>query len=887
MGQCELPSLLRHDPRTQGPILITGFFRYPLFNEEHAAIARALFNGKTPTQFAEGIGCRVLSVGDITAVVPRSMKVFVKNPAKPDPYAGLSFDDRFLLLLSRLTPEQWKRTGGAEGIGAVDLTADQQRLYEGLWRGDAVVVRTTRIVPKQGDDSDTFTAGEESVPAGQIRLRLSRRASLGLFVSGKEDYSRVYPHMPERRSGRETGAVAEGSPPGEPQPDGSFLLKEVVLPDDNSSAVEDETVTAYGVPVIITVPNQPKPCGISLDAPALQTPFRLDGSRKTIGALLTAVSDATRLRFVADKQFAVLPVRYKVAAGGQSVPAGDVLKVLCRSVTGTFRRLDSAKGETLYLLTDDVEGVGTRFARLDRWARNAGIEESRITRQSLDDCAEGDFLSALHLAPDDPFTLSAAQIKTMDDAYHSPTGKNLSSVPVNELSPALREEVSRGIASWKKDYPDVSLRSDRVRLNADFHCDWLLPGGQVYPAQFEGLLKFPILREFALPWAKLNSLRDQTPITHPTPMKFPRSLKRRVLVVPLPESDANASVLLTLLRCKGFTEAWFRVPSSDAATRERLRSTIARGSKAGVRVGAVIPWLLKSEPGDDAVPDVNILGERGTPFVEGVSGRGPGSSINPVIPSECNDHHVGWVVPDPPASVARLTPFLSLPGLCAAVFVNSAAPGYTHNGEQENWYLFGNADGVGELLGYTTDLRYAVESEKGFDPVDVVSHSTSHVGSWLNRYSASESSSTLSRFRYDHNKAFLARIFAGAWAAAPRLPLYLEDRLQGINTFSYYSRWDRADAVPNGGSMLVFNAKRLHKEALRTSSAPVLSLVVPSSTPIGPRFWNDWHHGAAEAGAAWDGFSICLPYAAFGEITAFLRTLPDDAPPAAPRPTWL
>jgi hypothetical protein len=342
--------------------------------------------------------------------------------------------------------------------------------------------------------------------------------------------------------------------------------------------------------------------------------MRLDGSHKTLGELLTAAGVAARIRLVADKRIASLPVQYRVAPEGHTVAVRDVLKVACRSVTGTFRRLDGPGGETIYLLTDDVEGIGTRFARLNRWAEEAYFLADKATQEATANSAENEPLDALGFAPEYPYALPADLLKSVDESYRSSAWGDGPDVAVSRLPPALQQEFREALDNARK-HAKSALRADRVGLDTLIQCAWVLPDGRVAPMWFDGKLGLNFIRSVAMT-KSTRPARNQARYKNPTPTKFPAALKRRIVSLSLLGTEIETSELLTLLRRKGFNEVWARAEDDTPATVKRLRESVARGTKAGFKVGVVIPWLGKGGEETGTTPDANILGETGTELVE-------------------------------------------------------------------------------------------------------------------------------------------------------------------------------------------------------------------------------------------------------------------------------
>ncbi len=855
-----LLGLLRYDPKRQGPLLCVAQDR--LVREYDASgekSAKQIAENRTPAQFAEQVGARALTVGEITAIVPRTMTEIVNNPGKPDSYAGLDFEQRLVLVLATFTPDQWKQAGGADGIGLAELRDGQRALLDGIWREKTAKIRSTRI----SKERNFYGSGEEeTVAISDLRLRLSRSVSLHLQPVGDGDGAA---HRPEHHDPRRET---------EPEEDGSYSRQHLEMPRvaTDGEGGEKGTRSAFGVPVIRTVPNRLKSGHLALDAPALTVGVRLDGSHGTVGALLAAAARSTRLPLVSDKRLAALQVGYRVAPGGQVVSAGDVLKALCRSVTGTFRRLDGPNGASVYLLTDDVEGIGTRFARLDRWAERASDQRGEANWKAIEDCAVNDPLDSLGFAPGYPFALSGDHLKTIDNHYRAGRWEDEVLFPVSELPAALREEVTRGIESTRKWKSGVALRTDRVGLDTQFHCDWVVPGGRSFAAlSDESILSLVFLRQVAISPAERTARREASRKKSPVPAKFPSALKRRLLVAPLPETEEDMKSLFVLLRRKGFNEAWFGVARGDTATRERLQTAIALGKKSALRVGVVIPWLRKEEAAAAGKPvlDMNILGESGAELVE----IEMGNIVYKQFPAWARDRDANWVVPDArdvQNIVGRVSPFLAMSGLSAVAFTNPAPAGYA----DEEPHL-GFQSGV--RMGYSDPLRFRCVMEEGFDPVDVVERTSYlRVPTVLPffRYDDDEVNNTLARFRSMENKKHLARIHAALRKDFPRTPMYLDD--SGGHTFDFYGRWAKPEGFPAPGNRNDSDAKQIRARAFQIDPAPVFAVRGEFVQSMSVYFWDAWKRGAEEAAKGWGGFALKMTNNSSEEVSAFLAELPDD-----------
>jgi hypothetical protein len=152
-------------------------------------------------------------------------------------------------------------------------------------------------------------------------------------------------------------------------PDGAAYLETAR---DNTSLFASGTRTlSYGALLRQEVPARAKPGDLPFESARLDSPLPLENA-ETLGDLVKAAGTACRLELYADARLAVLPVT--ILRDGP-IRSGDALRALSLAVTGAFRKV-SSDGETAYVLSDDVEGLGTRQTRLSAWSRAAGARAS-------------------------------------------------------------------------------------------------------------------------------------------------------------------------------------------------------------------------------------------------------------------------------------------------------------------------------------------------------------------------------------------------------------------------------------------------------------------------------------------------------------------------------
>lgn len=833
--------VVRHDPAARGPLLLVD---EPGLQAPSHTPPEAKGRQIAPSAFAEIIGRRVITVGGLTALVPDTMYVIVERPGKPDPFAGLQTDERLKILLSTLSPAQWARAGGASGIGPGDLDENQQALFLGLLPPEKIVVSLTKLVPTETPSKRRFDRqGEprEFAPL-QARLRLARRITFQFRKAGTDDYG--YSGGAGTRDTNVTFALLENNRPSGDPPSG------------------EGNTDAFGVSLVKTVPARLKPGDLDFAARALNALVALDDGTKTLGALLARVARATNLDLVADKRVAGLDVHWRVAAG-QRARAGDVLQALCWSVSGAFRRV----GSSTFLLTNDVAGIGTRWARLAEWAEAADTTRHKAMGDLSDKAAKNDPLSHLRFAPGDPYALTPEQTRRVDAAYRKARYAPAPEFNLSELSPALQRVVLEQAESWQNS--NVSLRTDRVQIDMGLMVQFVLPGNLAVEPSFSHHFDSQYLRAVAVLKKTGNAAAQASLSPKPGPRPFPAALRKRVLLAPLPEGEAATTALLVLAKSKGFTEVWLRVLLDDPqAAAKRLTHAVQSGKTTGIAVGAAVS-LLRSGGLAGAGEDVNLFGETGAQFAARRARTNPEDS-------NYYQRSAGWIVPDA-GEMRRVTPIARVPGLSALALRATAAPGWAGHVEGGD-----GIPGPGDYLGYTTATRLACLRAEGLDPLDVVPDNHAlNVDQSLPFFPAfyEDHWKTLNDFRLRQNKTMLAAVHAALARAAPTLPLFLDDRASSYTNpdTGWYGRWDAPTRVPLNPPFVMHSEARA--AAFAASPEPLLNQRARiSGTP------GDWARAlsdAAETAAkSWRGLTVDFIFTDLEprRILQLLNALPSSAP---------
>ena len=803
---------------------------------------------ETPLQFADTVNRRVYTIGSLTAFVPRTMLVIATHPGKPDPFADLLTEDRLLLLFSQWTPEQWAKAGTDTGIGADDLDDEQKTLFTGIFPAESVAVRTFKIEPDE-THGEVFAQQDESetVPANRMRLQLSRRVSLHLSSGVGQTYGMGNNDDGLRRV----------------LPDGTPVKQELILPNgyDGTSRERD---FAYGVRILSDEPSRLKPGHLAFDAPRLQVPVRLSESDNTVGKLVAAVAKATRLEMVADRRYAALPVVFR---GNRTVAAGDLLKALCRSVNGTFRKLPNT---ALYILTDDVDGYGTRLKRLSDWGRDAYKARDKALYDASGKAGKTPITEHVSFQKSDPLAPTDAMKSRFDAIAKGDISDT--EFAVSDLPPAFHDAVQKAADLWKAQKEPVNIRTDTVIVGSNMRYEWVLPDGRAFPIRPEGRLPylggtFPIAKNQKKQYQQ--AFAPETVENEPI-AKLPAALKRRVVILPLPETDTEVAATLAGLCRKGFTEAWFRVPFAPDVVK-RVRAAVNAGKVAGVKVGASVGWLKKREANEGAPDEVTITGDSADAWAK--------RELAGFEPDDWEPHHreiylpqyTDWVRPQTDDAVNRAAQIAAVPGLCGLIFENTAAPGYAGISDYN--------DGLGDLvrLGYHNELRTECVRAEGFDPVDV-GESIEYVDISMGKHPFDRDEHKLTKllaaFRNGFAKAHLAAVWKAIRAVAPTVPLYLPGLDAHHSRLNYFVRWDTPERFPvlhDGFSNSPADAKA---RAVKDGAVPLFAVGSPQAPSVMPYFGEQWKN-AMQAATGWSGFVYDIAWLDFARVRTALDLLPD------------
>ncbi len=769
----------------------------PLTPEELAKVGQeALPEGvpETPSSLAVEYGRTGRVFGHVFALAPPTMTLLNPDPAAtPFPVSVLAGQRPLPYLLGSLTDTQMQRLG-AGGLAWAELTPDQQALLS------AILPQPLTLVPKTAD-----------LPPLMFRFLLDPRP-----VSAQE----------KAKAEREQKAFDAQIVVA---PDGTLTtarLKAFLLPQYNLDTPDNETIDVdypnggfndkkgYFLSNIWTqpythdklfqdtvraeVPNDAKRGDISWTKPALEHTLTL-AEPKTVGELVAGLGRATGLELYADARYEPLLL---TVAGDFTRPqaVGEVMRALALCVCGTWRQVGPA-----YVLTDDVQGLGSRCAALQEaalaWSRHLSEADSAAGAR----LKAGHWLQSLPFAPGDNGALSADQMTTFPEEPGGNSGHVLwKSLPA-PLQAGLRDGMN----------PDPTAGGDEDYNNS------LRAVGKMVKPNTPVSVTFSVEMALELPNYGLVPLNNKydVPAGEETPaapvaahsLVLPRKYRGLLCA---PQTAAEARLVVTQMAHQGFPFLMIDVftggktyfpndllPPASPEAAGVLQAAIDTAQPLGIPVYAVIDTFCWRKDGESLHPspwpvgyaeDLTVLGEA----ADAAARRQPPLVGFPDSPKAfAHEQHRGesWVSPTDPA-VRRLLPALvrvlaGTKGLAGLAFQDTTPPGT----------LEAHSYPDGDDLGFLPANRLAFLRAYHLDPIDL--------GPLSRMVFASEKGSADFMVRADiptfpahpphgrysvwskglvlADRSLLAQCFLAARASAPALPLAIREPNLGL----WFSPW--------------------------------------------------------------------------------------------------
>jgi hypothetical protein len=737
----------------QGLFLAVGAdqIRLPRHLVERMGTKGELKEGETPPPFRlseleSNLSLNALMVrrvGRVTTLVPKHMLVLNSKPGKPDPYAGLSANDRLRLLLPLLEPAQLRKLFGTTGLGINDLNPKQRPLFESILPASGS--RITKNVDIYDEDGNWDRKSEETVLTSEqvaaIRLRFAPRLNWWFTAqNGAAQYN--------------LAAWESQSAPGTTHTRYDWSGAGV-MPSNSTS----ESTNVFGVSLRQIVPERLKPGQLPWDWEVLNRTISLEGAQ-TLGDIIERVRKTTGAQIFADRRYAVRAVAFR----GTQANVRDLLKALCHSVNGAFRRVGD-----IFVLTDDIEGLGTRHTRIWRWYEEAVREanaidaaaEAAIGKQDLAQYLDwsGSNPATDPYAPDDKLRQAMLAHRERNRKWKSGEGtppEEAKTNPrqytfwakVNELPPAMRSLVQSQIEKRQETIQQAGISTDRINVTVQTNLVMVVPGvGEVPAAGFYS----PIDRVSYM-LGEPEFPPSATSATTPEPVTANRNVPRRVLIV-APKTDEEARTLVRHATAKGFTALWVEVPADGEAI---VKAALQTGKEAGIDIGVVVQ-VLRQKGANPQTVERNILGETPSEFARFALRSLPGGQHD----HRFHHHYLDKWFSDPlrtrrsgdwqsikssetrKQTLESVLKIASLPGLTALVLRDYAPDGY-----RDFVDIFASQETIGlwrpgDDYGYTVAMRREFIQRYGADPIDLSPLYESRLDSVTGSYRSQETGLSL------------------------------------------------------------------------------------------------------------------------------------------------
>ncbi|MGV3616468.1 MAG: hypothetical protein ACO1SV_14155 [Fimbriimonas sp.] len=605
------------------------------------------------------LGLRKARVGDLTAIVPKTMATVnsrFTNP--PNMYEGMPQEAKMLYLLRSLSPAQWTKATG-DGLSLDDCQGEQRAVFDSIlpnpFRYSIGTIVEGRGITNPNGPGDVKTL--EGAQRAKVKLRVVRELQLHVSLENDSGWTGTEPE--------------DDTKPGMKMP----------------YVIEDKSAQ-FGHQVIVKSPNAPRKSHLDLKDPRLNAvvPFR-PGER--VKALLERIGAATGLRFVADPHYATMMMLER----GDSATARDLLAALSLGVTGTYRRV----GDT-YLLTADLEGMGAHVARVALW---------EDTLKKLVDARSDEWRQAIARSG------GFSKIKFSSPAYEGLTEAEKANLEVNDRPnnrpsyipiQQASKPVQDAIKNWRF---GNKIDRQRVGIASNIRYQILLPG---------------LGRGWSQGWLGNTEMYNSKPYTwtapSPAPVAMPFESRGGVSGLILhADSPAEAKARVARVARLGVGELWLETRNPEA-----LRAAVAAGAAANLRVClAIRPWEIPAGA-SVRDPDRTVTGERGRNLAASKLTIEPWwnfwQDIQAFEPPTRE-----WMAPLDPSTnstIAQLGSLAQTPGLAKVVVLDLYPTGYGKTeSNMSGSYWYSNPLDNYLAYGYTDAMREAYLKAEAVDPIDL------------------------------------------------------------------------------------------------------------------------------------------------------------------------
>ncbi len=729
--------------------------------------ADAPLAGTSLSNITAAFGETTISFGDVMAVAPSAMVLLNPNPGPPNIAADMSATTALSLLAASLTETQWSALTSEHGLGLSDLTDDTQRsLFHALFSDGHLYVGSEDPALADLPQEKRADVRDDSTQIDAVRVRLTQTAHLYLHnTKGGTIYE----------SGDRPDAVSRLH---------TYRPKAPLLSAHHAVSLRAE------------VPNVLKPSDLDWDSKPLQISVPFAGV-KTVGGLVTRIGQTTQLELYADPHYADKTLT--ITGPMTTAPASDLLRAVCVCITGTLRKVGP-----VYVLTDDLVGIGVQRKRLNDWEGQANTAENGIKSNMAPAMLERHGADVRKLqAFGDPLGLTPEEIAAVppDQILPSiPTGLD-SDYPFAKLAPAQQAWLRQRAEDYEAKKQSGELPSDgpppepdfthNVSLRMNVRMQYLVPGESL-PVDTDrsslliSLFWPDITTLIALEKAKEDSAEEKAQALAKLPP--PPSLSpllhagQRRAVLAHPYSAAEVDALIAAMQKLGLNQLWLNVFSgganhiqtSAAYGTDILTEALNKTRGTGIQVYAHLNLLTWGTEPPDGVRDLTI---------DGKDSRQQAIADNAADPSptyDDDDNFIPFVAPS--VTVSPVAPAVSqtLTTLMQGLAARPDLAGLVWEDAEP--------DGT---LGYTPQTRLAFLRAARADPIDITDTGYSRIDLSLPLFDDPEVDAAQpdlwTKFRADADAALLRSLRAAAWRpSGPPLTLLLQ---QTSDNDDYFIDW--------------------------------------------------------------------------------------------------
>jgi hypothetical protein len=532
--------------------------------------------GYNLNRILELLDYRTIKTGTVAAVAPTYMRVFTRPTITPEDAVNMGKEEACSALLASFTSNQWQLVGSTNGIGRGDLSEKQQRLY------DAILPKEGTLQPQSPEEP---TAVSPPVQRPAIPLTPTLLQQLRFRISKKVEVLYAY-----------EGANSGFTSFGEGDMTTEYYLEETSSDFDKIDMAEEwsgDIDRSLLLKMYPKVPNRLKQSDLDYKSARLNSEILLKNI-KTVEDLVIKIGDVTKLLLIADARVA----KRKIYVRGEAARAGDLLQALCLATTGTFRKVGNS-----FVLTESLEGIGTRMAAYHEWQENVSSLHDAKQKKRDEQMRQNNMTLVL----DDPYGMSKelqkkiARFEDMiDDGPNNNHGVDVTLLP-EKLRQIVAKNMGRTIDSLDDNNQPThhTLRTDKVYLQSQVMAHFLLPGRGSFQKEL----------------TTVNDL-DDTPkataleTTSPTPFVMPAAWRKRGLIASVKNTD-EALKTIQLARASGFTKLLLALPPVASKAKPILEEAIKVGKNTKIEIGLYISPLNAQrnlEFGSFTI-DKNIFGE--------------------------------------------------------------------------------------------------------------------------------------------------------------------------------------------------------------------------------------------------------------------------------------